>query len=360
MSVKVREKRGKLYLDIYQGGKRVWESLHLTLTKEKEQNKEVMRLAEICRSKRETQVLTAAWNIQDPVSGKMKLITYMENYAKDYTSPGVVRSCMRHVKEFKNGETVLISQITPAWIDDFQKWLLNGALSNAKKENKDRLSRTSAANYSKVLRAVLSKAAANNVIGRNPAATVQRIKETEAGLVFLNTDELQRLANIKCDYPYTAEVRRAFLFSCYTGLRISDLETLTWGKIETNPMQIIKSQEKTKTPVYIPIRENAQKLIIDDKEHDPGENIFGLDDRNRRTSYTHLKGWAELANVKKKISWHTARRTFATMALENGVDIYTVAKLLGHTNINQVAKYAKVTDKLRREAIAALPDIRLD
>jgi integrase len=112
--------------------------------------------------------------------------------------------------------------------------------------------------------------------------------------------------------------------------------------------------------VSIGIPEEPKKLIIDGKEHEPGENIFRLDDRNRRTSYTHLKGWAELANVKKKISWHAARRTFATMALENGVDIYTVAKLLGHTNINQVAKYAKVTDKLRREAIAALPDIRMD
>jgi site-specific recombinase XerD len=47
------------------------------------------------------------------------------------------------------------------------------------------------------------------------------------------------------------------------------------------------------------------------------------------------------------------------MALENGVDIYTVSKLLGHTNINQMAKYAKVTDKLRREAIAALPELIL-
>jgi integrase len=360
MSVKVREKRGKLYLDIYQGGKRVWESLHLTLTKDKEQNKEILRLAEICRSKREVRLLTGAWNIQDPVSGKMKLITYLENYAKDYTSPGVVRSCMRHLKEFKNGETVLISQITPAWIDDFQKWLLNGAFSNAKKENKDRLSRTSAANYSKVLRAVLAKAVANNVINRNPSSTVQRIKELETDLTFLNLDELQRLANVKCDYPYTVEVRRAFLFSCYTGLRISDLETITWSEIETNPAQVIKRQVKTKNPVYIPLGGSARKLIIDGKEHAPDENVFKLDDRNRRTSYTHLKGWAELANVKKKISWHTARRTFATMALENGVDIYTVAKLLGHTNINQVAKYAKVTDRLRRDAIAALPDIRLE
>jgi hypothetical protein len=57
MSVKVREKRGRLYLDIYQSGKRTWESLNLALTKNKAQNREIYRLAEICRSKRETQLL---------------------------------------------------------------------------------------------------------------------------------------------------------------------------------------------------------------------------------------------------------------------------------------------------------------
>jgi hypothetical protein len=70
MSVKVREKRGKLYLDTYLGGKRAWEALGLALTGDKAQNKEIYRLAEICRSKRETQLLTGSWNIQDPVSSK--------------------------------------------------------------------------------------------------------------------------------------------------------------------------------------------------------------------------------------------------------------------------------------------------
>jgi site-specific recombinase XerD len=76
-------------------------------------------------------------------------------------------------------------------------------------------------------------------------------------------------------------------------------------------------------------------------------------------SYTYLKRWAAEAKVLKSISWHTARRTLATLALENGVAIYTVAKLLGHKNIKQDLKYAKVTDRLRRDAIASLPEIRL-
>jgi site-specific recombinase XerD len=151
----------------------------------------------------------------------------------------------------------------------------------------------------------------------------------------------------------------AALFACFTGLRISDLETLTWGKITTNPMQIIKSQEKTKAPAYIPLNKSAQALIVDGKPHAVNENVFNFTARSRRTSYNYLKAWAEEAEIQKTIGWHTARRTFATMALEHGADIYTVAKLLGHGSISNVTKYAKVTDKLRRKAINALPEIEL-
>jgi site-specific recombinase XerD len=197
------------------------------------------------------------------------------------------------------------------------------------------------------------------MILKNPADVVQKITAPEPDMVFLNFDEVKALAGTAIDDPYGAEVRRAFLFSCYTGLRVSDLETLTWGKIETNPMQIIKSQEKTKNTAYIPLNKSAQALIVDGKPHAANENVFNFSTHNRRTSYIYLKNWAEKAGVKKTVGWHTARRTFATMALENGADIYTVAKLLGHTNISNVTKYAKVTDKLRMNAVNALPEIEL-
>jgi integrase len=346
MSVKLREKRGKLYLNIYQGGKRTWESLHLELTKDKLRNKEIWRIAEICRSKRETQLLTGAWDINDPVAGKISLTDYMEQYSKNYKNPTSVNCCIKYIKDFHGGSIQLI-QITPKWIDDFQNFLLK----------QDNLSQGTAAFYSRILRSALKRAVTNEMILRNPADVVQKISSPEPEMLFLNIDELKALAKTAVDDPYGAEVRRAFIFACYTGLRVSDLETLTWGKIETNPMQIIKSQEKTKNPAYIPLNKTVQALIVDGKSHAVDENVFNLSTHNRRTSYNYLKEWAEKAGIKKTIGWHTARRTFATMALENGADIYTVAKLLGHVNISNVTKYAKVTDKLRMEAVNALPDI---
>jgi integrase len=187
--------------------------------------------------------------------------------------------------------------------------------------NDSGLALTSAAQYSKVFRSILRKAVVENIIVKNPAESVPHITAPEVDLVFLNIDELRWLAATDIE-GRGVEIKRAFLFACYTGLRISDLETLTWGQIETNPMQIIKRQKKTKTPVYIPLNSIVKKLIGDGAEHKPEDKLFALKHSQRQCNYTILKRWAETANVKKNIGWHTARRTFATLALENGVGIY--------------------------------------
>ena len=350
ISVKIREKRGKLYLDIYQGGKRTWESLQLELTKDKVQNKEIWRLAEICRSKRETQFLTGAWDINNPISGKISLIKYLESYAQTYKKPSPVNCCIKYVKDFHGGSTIQLGQITAKWVDDFQCFLL---------KQKD-LSQYTASFYSRILRSALNRAVTQDMIIKNPANTVKKLTAPESEMVFLNVDELKALAGVAFDNSYSAEVKRAFFFVCNTGLRISDIETLTWAMIESNPMQIIKSQQKTRNAVYVPLNEIAQSIIIDGKNHAANEKVFNtLGTRNRRTSYTHFKNWAKKAGIKKTIGWHTARRTFATMALLNGADILTLAKLLGHTNLSHVAKYAKVTDKLKTEAVNTLPKIAI-
>jgi integrase len=124
-------------------------------------------------------------------------------------------------------------------------------------------------------------------------------------------------------------------------------------------MQIIKRQKKTKSAVCIPLNGSTRKLIDDGEEHEPGDKIFGLTMERRRRSYDYLKDWTFEANVQKNIGWHTVRRTFATLALENGVYVLIVAKLLGHKSLTQVLKYAKVTDRLRREAVAALPQTKV-
>jgi integrase len=354
MSVKVREKRGKLYLDIYMGGKRTWEALHLTLTNDKAQNKEIMRMAEICRSKKETQMLAGSWDIQDPIAGRKKFVTYLEECAKARINNDYITGCIRYLKKYSNGSTIQLSQINPQWIDGFQQYLLN-----ATKSNNEKLSPTTAYDYSKAIRMALRKAVNDNILIKNPAASVKGLQEPETDHIFLNIDEVQKLADTGIPGKLGEEIRRAFIFVCYTGLRISDIKSLKWGDIELNPLQIIKRQRKTKKAVYVPLKETSWGIINDGNEHNPGDKVFPLLANTKSQTNQHLIKWARKAGIKKPVGWHTARRTFATWELEHGADIYTVAKLLGHKNIKQVAKYAQATDKLRRSAVAALPEIKL-
>jgi integrase len=354
MSVKVREKRGKLYLDIYVGGKRTWEALHLTLTTDKNQNKEIIRMAEICRSKRETQLLAGSWDIQDPIAGRKKLITYLEECAKARVNNDYITGCIRYLKEYTNGSAIQLSQITPQWIDGFQHFLLN-----ATKSNGENISPTTAYDYSKAIRMALRKAVNDNILLKNPAASVKGLPEQETDLVFLNIDEIRKLANTEIKGELGAEIKKAFIFACYTGLRISDIKALKWGDIERDPIQIIKRQKKTKRAVYIPLKDTSWGIINDGQDHNPDDKVFSLLANTKSQTNQYLIRWVDKAGVKKPIGWHTARRTFATMTLENGADIYTVANLLGHKKLKQVAKYAQVTDKLRRKAVKALPEIRL-
>jgi site-specific recombinase XerD len=74
----------------------------------------------------------------------------------------------------------------------------------------------------------------------------------------------------------------------------------------------------------------------------------------------YLTHWAQKAGIHKKIGWHTARHTFAVLSLESGADIFTVSKLLGHTDVKTTQVYAKATDKMKREAVNALPQLDIE
>jgi integrase len=308
-----------------------------------------MRMAEICRSKRETQLLAGSWDIQDPIAGRKKLVTYLDELAKARVNNDYITGGMRYLKKYNNGETIQLSQITPQWVDGFQQFLLSGT----------KLSPTTAYDYSKAIRMALRKAVNDNILIKNPASGVKGLQEPETDLIFLNIDEVQKLADTTITGKLGEEVRRAFIFACYTGLRICDIKTLKWSDIELNPLQIIKRQKKTQKAVYIPLKETSWRIINDGKEHNPSDKVFSLLASTKSQTNQYLIKWAEKAGVKKPVGWHTARRTFATWELEYGADIYTVAKLLGHKNIKQVAKYAQATDKLRRSAVAALPEIKM-
>jgi integrase len=343
MGVTVREKRGRLYLDIYRNGNRKWEALHLTVTGNRAQDKEIRKIAEKCRSKKEMELAAGEWNIQDSAAGRISAAEYAAKVAAMPGRCSNIKNCAGKLKAYKDG-VARMSMLTPRWVEDFQDYLKFNA----------GLSLPSAAAYATGLRAILNQAVRDSVILKSPAAGVAPPKAPEKEIVFLSVPELRALS-ASAGNPAWADVARAFLFGYYTGLRISDLRTFAWGQISRQPLRIIKRQEKTGTGVYVPLAAPAWKLVDDGKEHAPDERVFRLPGTN--AAYAKLKEWASAAGVAKNLTWHIARKTFATQSLDNGADIYTVSKLLGHTTIKQAEKYAKVTDRLKRAAVDGLPDL---
>ena len=128
--------------------------------------------------------------------------------------------------------------------------------------------------------------------------------------------------------------------------------------INRNPLQLIKMQKKTDAPVYVPLKREAFEIIDTGKEYAPNVSVFGLPPYS--TTKKDLDKWAAAAGIKRRIRWHLARKTFATQSLEAGADIYTVAKLLGHKGLKQVARYAEATSKLKRSAVERLPALRIE
>jgi integrase len=282
----------------------------------------------------------------DPVGGKQTLIEYMNGMAAGRGQNDFIHKAVKYLEGFPGGN-ISLGGVTEKWLEDFQEYLL--------KETE--LSKKTIAHYSGAVRYALRKAARDRIIPRNPAVGVKGVTVPESNKVYLTAPEVQNMANASIAGELGAEVKRAFLFGCYTGLRISDLKTLVWGDIQRDPPQINKLQEKTETKAFVPLHAVAWGLIDDKRLHGYKELVFPALAQSRTNTNEYLKRWAKKAKIEKNIGWHTARHTFAVLSLESGAEIYTVSKLLGHKNVKTTQVYAKATDKMKRGAVDALPVI---
>jgi integrase len=307
-----------------------------------------MRLAEICKSKREAQILSGEWGMVDPVGGKQTLIEYMKGIAEGRGQNDFAHKAVKYLEEFPGGK-IAIGSVTEKWLEEFQEYLL--------KETK--LSKKTIAHYSGAVRYALRKAARDRIIPRNPAVGVKGVSVPESDKVYLTAPEIQTLANVPIKGELGAEVRNAFLFGCYTGLRISDLKTLAWGDIQRDPPLINKLQEKTGQKAFVPLHPIAWSIIADKELHHYKDPVFPALAKSKTNTNEYLKRWARRAGIEKNIGWHTARHTFAVLSLESGAEIFTLSKLLGHKSVKTTQVYAKATDKMKRQAVDALPAIEL-
>tara|TARA_R100001369_G_scaffold28219_2_gene50671 strand:- start:246 stop:1472 length:1227 start_codon:yes stop_codon:yes gene_type:complete len=208
-------------------------------------------------------------------------------------------------------------------------------------------SHNTALKYLSYLKKIVRVAYANGWLEKDPFYNF-KLKLRLIDREFLTKEEIIKIMEKEFTIPRIENVRDIFLFSCYTGLAYSDVFKLTADDIvkgiDGNHWIKIK-RTKTKTLSSIPILPVAEKLIEKYKNlESPTKKLLPVYSNQRMNSY--LKEIADSCGIKKNLTFHMARHTFATtVTLSNGVPIESVSKMLGHRSLKTTQHYAKILDE---------------
>ena len=210
--------------------------------------------------------------------------------------------------------------------------------------------------YFNKLRACINQAFEDRIMPHNPLRGIEGFKQGETERSYLTIDEVRSMAATHCKYP---ALKNAFLFSCLTGLRKSDIEKMRWREVQQQGdfTRIVFKQKKTGGQEYLDINPQAVQYMGERRKAD--DRVFvGF----KYSSYmiTELRMWAMRAGITKDITFHSGRHTFAVLMLDLGADIYTVQKLLGHKEIGTTQIYAKIMDKKKQQAVSMIPNINME
>lgn len=197
--------------------------------------------------------------------------------------------------------------------------------------------------YSIPLKHIVASAHYNGKIPRNPFAMYHLAPDhKERG--YLTEEELHALSTIELDNPNFALARDLFIFGCWTGISFVDIKNLTTDNLTNiNGSQwIVSKRQKTGVPFQVKLMDIPLQIITRYEPIRTSNRLFcigSLDMVNRR-----IKSIAKKCGIKKSISFHLSRHSFAVLALNYGMPIESVSKILGHTSIATTQIYAKVTN----------------
>ena len=353
----------------YVGGKRKYEFLKLYLIPErtredKAKNEATLALAKAIQSRRSGEVQNDAHGFQNTNKSRVNLLDYLENIGKQSAEQGsrnyarTVLNTVRALRLFR-GDYIAFRDVDKEFLSEFTDYLrqMPKASKYGVLKTGGRLSNNSVVSYYGTLRTAINRAYKEGIITVNPTKEfdfASKVRQEPSRREYLTLDELKTLINTECRHEI---VKRAFLFSCLCGLRVSDIRKLRWCDLQRSGgrVRIEITMQKTKEPLYLPISDEALKWLPERGEANDSDFIFPL--THEGTVNDTLQHWAKVAGITKHISFHVARHTHATMMLTLGADLYTVSKLLGHKNIATTQIYAKIVDKKKEEAIGLIPNL---
>lgn len=326
MSVRLRSKQLKggkvsLWLDVYHKGSRKAEFLGITLTGNREEDKVLKRIAKDQAKKRQVELLNDRYNFEETTRNMVALVRSIAAQKSEGTATTLLQF-LRYWIEFA-GDVREMSSITNQDCEGFKSFLLSSELS------------TNTANlYFGRFQQVLRYAVENQLMSRNPARGI-KVKKEETSPRFLTASDLKRLVNTECPND---EIKRSFLFSCCTGLRISDIQRLRWTDIKITYLEI--RQQKTDRINRVPLSPSACRILDSIDRID--DFVFHLPVRWIRVDA--MERWAEDADIPR-FTFHASRHSFAMLLVRSKVDILTISKLMGHTSIQTSLQYARIQDE---------------
>lgn len=233
-------------------------------------------------------------------------------------------------------ERILLLDLNSAFIRSYYIWLQSGG----------KCGQSTAFHRTQTLKSVLYTAVEKGWIDRHPFLSF-KCKPNYKPRCFLSDGEIQKIMNVQLRYHRQRAVRDMSLFCCFTGVAYADLKALTYDDIITSEdfHYILGRREKTNAGYRIQLLPFA-RLLIDRYRGYPGKidanRLFPV--KNRESMTTTIKRIAAKCGIKKNISTHQARHTFACVAIEYGMPIDVLAKILGHTNVNMTRHYAKISE----------------
>lgn len=366
-----------IYLDCYVNGVREYKFLSLYLRPESNRenklwNREQLRLANAIKAQYIIDIQNGEYGFKDRNrSRKLNFITYCEEMAAEYDANGqnscavLMRSAIKRMTDYK-GKNITFNHIDKDFLIGFIEYL-NSDIRDFDKAAKDKNRKPKPLSnvYKEALFArimvALNKAERDGIILKNPGKDIDRKLKPHSEQktrCYLTLEEIQRI--IETEYKPDNDIKPAFLFCCFSGLRYSDVSKLTWKEITVSQdgyAQIETTMQKTGKSITIPLSDNALKWLPERKGNLPESRIFYKLPDQVNNADVRLRTLIKKAGISKHVTFHVARHSFATLTLTYGADLYTVSKLLGHANIRTTQVYAKIVDESKRKAVNLIPKL---
>ena len=281
-----------------------------------------------------------------------ELFEYHNSISVTSLSPHTIRHykvTQRYLKKFLvdkyKTDDIYLTKLDYAFIKNFEFFLK----SYVPKDHQKKMGHNTAMKHLQRLRKMLTMAYHHEWIDKDPFIRFKSsyIKNRRE---FLSQYELEQLEDFSSSLERLDIVKDIFLFACYTGLSYIDVAKLNIDNIETDldGQQWIKTKrQKTSVELRIPLLNKARRILLKYQDHPrvSGRNRLLPTLSNQKTN-SYLKEISDFCGIKKNLTFHVARHTFATtVTLTNGVPIETVSKLLGHTKLATTQIYARVIDQ---------------